>query len=193
MKANLDLPIIEPLQGPQVIATQPLLKTRLFNIEQQSLCFSNGVTADYERLVSKSDGAVLVVPIINDAFVLIREWSAGVGRYELGFPKGKVDPGETWQDAAVRECQEEIGFRPRRLHLLDKVCLAASYMDHHTHLVLAQYLDVSVSDAGDEPEPLQTLQWPIARWPELLAQAEFSEGRAYAALFLTLTHLGKIV
>jgi ADP-ribose diphosphatase len=192
MKANPDLPTVLPLQGPQVLASQPLLKTRLFHIEQQSLCFSNGVTADYERLVSQSHGAVLVVPVVSDALVLIREWSAGVGRYELGFPKGKIDPGESWQEASVRECQEEIGFRPQRLHLLDKVSLAASYMDHHTHLVLAQDLHISVSDAGDEPEPLQTLHWPIAHWPELLAHAEFSEGRAYAALFLTLTHLGKL-
>ncbi|AEG31204.1 ADP compounds hydrolase NudE [Thiomicrospira cyclica] len=192
MKEKTRLPNLLPLEGPQLLETQPLLKTRLFCIEQQALCFSNGVTAHYERLVSQSHGAVLVVPVTTDGLVLIREWSAGVGRYELGFPKGKIDPGETWQDATARECQEEIGFRPTQLTLLDKVSLAASYMDHHTHLVLAQALEISGSDAGDEPEPLEIVHWPIDDWPELVAHPEFSEGRAYAALFLTLTHLGKL-
>jgi len=193
MKEKPSLPDMLPLQAPEILVSQPLLTTRLFSIEQQELCFSNGVKAQYERLVSQSDGAVLIVPVVQDAFVLIREWSAGVGRYELGFPKGKIDPGESWQEATLRECQEEIGFKPAQLHLLDRVSLAASYMDHHTHLILAQDLEISSSDAGDEPEPLPTLHWPIADWPKLLAQPEFSEGRAYAALFLTLTHLGIIV
>jgi len=30
-----------------------------------------------------------------------------------GLPGGGVEPGETWQTAAVRECQEETGWRVR--------------------------------------------------------------------------------
>jgi len=33
-----------------------------------------------------------------------RDWS---------LPKGKLDPGESWRDAAVREVEEETGFRVR--------------------------------------------------------------------------------
>lgn len=33
-------------------------------------------------------------------------------RYDdLSLPKGKLDPGETWEDAALREVREEIGAR----------------------------------------------------------------------------------
>jgi 8-oxo-dGTP diphosphatase len=35
-------------------------------------------------------------------------------RYDdWSFPKGKLDPGESWEDAALREVQEEIGLRCR--------------------------------------------------------------------------------
>ena len=33
-------------------------------------------------------------------------------RYDdWSFPKGKLDPGESWEEAALREVQEEIGLR----------------------------------------------------------------------------------
>jgi 8-oxo-dGTP diphosphatase len=35
-------------------------------------------------------------------------------RYDdWSFPKGKLDPGESWEDAARREVQEEVGLRCR--------------------------------------------------------------------------------
>jgi 8-oxo-dGTP diphosphatase len=35
-------------------------------------------------------------------------------RYDdWSFPKGKLDPGETWEQAALREVEEEIGLRCR--------------------------------------------------------------------------------
>jgi len=46
--------------------------------------------------------------VIRDGAVLV------VHRPEYGdwtLPKGKVDPGETWEEAAVREVEEEAGLR----------------------------------------------------------------------------------
>ena len=37
---------------------------------------------------------------------------------DWSFPKGKLDPGETWEDAALREVQEEIGLSCRLGHEL---------------------------------------------------------------------------
>ena len=35
-------------------------------------------------------------------------------RYDdWSLPKGKLDPGETWEDAALREVEEEVGLRCR--------------------------------------------------------------------------------
>jgi 8-oxo-dGTP diphosphatase len=34
-------------------------------------------------------------------------------RQDWSLPKGKLDPGESWEDAALREVEEEIGLRCR--------------------------------------------------------------------------------
>lgn len=171
---------------PEILAHQVIARSRLFTIESLNLRFHNGVEVAFERLRSGINGAVLVVPVTEDGqLVLIREYGAGVGRYELGFPKGKIDPGEDWQQASVRECIEEVGYRPGQVSLLDEVTLSAGYMDHTTYLVLAEAL-MPAGAEGDEPEPLEVIHWPLADWRSLVAQPQFSEGRAYAALLRTL-------
>jgi len=126
-----------------------------------------------------------------DTMLLIREFGGGVGRYELGFPKGKIDEGETWLEASIRESQEEIGQRPQQVKLLDSVTLAAGYMSHCTHIVLATGLTPQQAE-GDEPEPLEIVPWKVRDWPALIAHPDFSEGRAYAALMLLLKELEHI-
>ena len=172
---------------PTILSKNPLAHTRVFNIEGLEILYPNQTRVQFERLVSAAEGAVLIVPLIGDDLILIREYAAGVGRYELGFAKGKIDPGESWREAAEREAQEEIGYRPKKLTQLDTVTLAAGYMSHHTHIVLAEDL-VPDTAVGDEPEPLEVVTWPLKDWPKLMAHPEFSEGRAYAALLRLLHH-----
>jgi len=177
---------------PTILSENITAQSQIFTIQAQELVFSNGTNVKYERILSSEEGAVLIIPLLEDGtLLLIREYGAGVGRYELGFPKGKIDPGEDWQQASVRESQEEIGFHPAQVQLLDSVSLAAGYMTHYTHIVLATGL--SPKDAeGDEPEPLEIVPWHIDDWHSLLQEPHFTEGRAYAALMLVLKQMGKI-
>lgn len=177
---------------PTILEQKIAARSAIFTVQSQHLAFSNGTQVHYERLLGSENGAVLIIPVTdNHELLLIREYGAGVGRYELGFPKGKIDPGETWKEAAIRESQEEICYRPGKVELLDSVSLASGYMTHFTHLVLATGLTPAQA-CGDEPEPLEVVTWPLDDWPALLAEPDFSEGRAYAALFLVLQKLGKI-
>lgn len=177
---------------PTILSEKIMAQSRIFTIQSQELTFANGTTVQYERLLGSKEGAVLIIPLMEDGtLLLIKEYGAGVGRYELGFPKGKIDPGEDWQQASIRESQEEIGYQPSKVRLLDSLSLAAGYMTHYTHIVLATGL-ISHSAEGDEPEPLEVVPWHIDNWAELLAEPNFTEGRAYAALMLVLKEMGKI-
>jgi 8-oxo-dGTP pyrophosphatase MutT (NUDIX family) len=57
-------------------------------------------------------------------------------RYDdWSFPKGKLDPGETWEDAALREVEEEIGLRCRLGHELP----STSYRDPKGRAKVVRY------------------------------------------------------
>jgi ADP-ribose diphosphatase len=155
-----------------------------YRMERLDLEFSNGERRRYERLHGRGHGAVVVVPMLDDDTVLlVREYAAGVHRYELGLVRGRIDEGESPEHAADRELQEEAGYGARSLHVLRSLSLAPSYMSHQTHLVIAREL-YPQRLPGDEPEELEVVPWKLDALHELVLREEFSEGRAIAALFI---------
>lgn len=169
---------------PRILHTETIARTRLFEIEQRQLRFSNGVEVRYERVVGAARGAVLVIPMLDDRTVLlIREYAAGVHRYELGLPKGLVEAGEDILQAANREMMEEVGYGARRLQALRPLSLAPGYFDFTTHVVLARGLYPQRAE-GDEPEAIEVVPWRLDQLDELLGRDDFTEARSIAALFM---------
>lgn len=155
-----------------------------YRMERLDLEFGNGERRRYERLHGRGHGAVVVVPMLDDDTVLlVREYAAGVHRYELGLVKGRIDAGETPLQAADRELKEEAGYGARSLQVLRALSLAPTYMSHQTHLVLARDL-YPERLPGDEPEELEVVPWRLDRLHELILREDFSEGRSIAALFI---------
>jgi ADP-ribose diphosphatase len=177
------------LEKPTILNKKVVAKSRLFRIESLDLQFSNGALRNYERLArGNPGGAVLIVPMLDcETVLLVREYSAGVDRYELGLPKGKTDADESFLEAANRELKEEVGFGARKLHHLSSFSVAPSYLEHMTEIIIAQDL-YAEKLPGDEPEELEVIPWKLNNINALLATGECTEARSIAALFMTLEY-----
>jgi ADP-ribose diphosphatase len=162
-----------------------------YRLERLDLEFSNGERRVFERMTGRGQGAVVVVPMLDDDTVLlVREYAAGMHRYELGLVKGRIDAGETPAQAADRELQEEAGFGARRLDVLRPMTLAPTYMSHISWLVLARDL-YPQRLPGDEPEELEVIPWKLKDLDTLMLREDFSEGRSLAALFIAREWLAR--
>lgn len=174
---------------PKILSSKTLAKTGLFHIEQIDLRFSNGVETRYERLLGSPQGAVLIVPMLDDdTFLLVREYAAGIERYELSLPKGRIEAGEEILAAANREIAEEVGYAANKLHHLTSFSLAPGYLAHFTHVVIARDL-FEQQEEGDEPEPLEVVPWQMSELHTLLSRDDCTEARSIAALFMTREYL----
>lgn len=153
-------------------------------VEELDLEFSNGERRVYRRIIAEGAGAVIVVAMPDpDHVLLVREYAAGMQRYELGPVKGAIDPGETPEVAANRELMEEAGFGARDVRVLRTLAMSPSYMTHTADVVLARDL-YEQRLPGDEPEPLEVVRWPLEKLGELAMREDVSDGRAIAALFI---------
>ena len=178
-------------QLPTILDKRIEAKSKLFCIESVDLRFSNGVERTYERMKPSGRHAVMMVPITEQGdLLLVREYAVGTESYELGFPKGLIDQGESPLEAANRELKEEIGFGSEKLTPLKELVLAPSYFSSKMTLFVAQGLYPERLE-GDEPEPLDIVRWPLAQASELLHHLDFSEARCISALLLAQQFLSK--
>jgi len=167
---------------PHIHATR-LVEPR-HKIEQMDLEFTNGERRTYERIHGSGRDVVVIVAMLDhDTVLLTREYAAGLHRYELGLPRGRVDDGESLLEGAGRELKEETGYGAHDLRILRSLSLAPAYMSHMAHVVLARGL-YEQRLPGDEPEEIEVIPWKLDQLHQLLTMDEFSEGRAMAALFL---------
>ncbi|WP_437612664.1 ADP compounds hydrolase NudE [Erwinia sp. V71] len=177
-------------QKPEIRSVETVARSQLFTVEAVNLTFSNGARRVYERMRPTDREAVMIVPIIDDHLILIQEYAVGLECYELGFPKGLIDPGETVFEAADRELKEEAGFGATALEMLSKLTMAPSYFSSKMNIVVAEGLYPEKLE-GDEPEPLPVVRWPLTEMLALLEEPDFREARNVSALFMVREWLVK--
>ena len=92
--------------------TDRVFKGRVFSVETGTTAVSR--TGRNTR--SRSCGtraSVVLIPIEDDGrVVIVQQYRAPLDREMWEFPAGRLDEGESAEDAARRECEEEIGLRP---------------------------------------------------------------------------------
>lgn len=69
--------------------------------------------ADIDWETWTGDQVATLLYVIRDGRVLLIHKKRGIGKGKINAPGGRVDPGETPEQAAIRETQEELGVTPR--------------------------------------------------------------------------------
>jgi len=174
---------------PKILTRHRVCSSKLFSVDAVELRFSNGEEREYECLTSGKNAAVIVVAMVNDDHaLLVEEYGIGIQAYQWSVPKGKVDPGESYLEAANRELKEEAGYGAHDLTLLNCMTQSPNYMEHETQIVLAQNL-YTESLPGDEPEELAVRKVNINNISHVVASGELTEARSIAALYLARDYL----
>lgn len=182
---NKTLPAVKNRREQQV--------SRIFRVESMDLTFSNGHTAQYERIVG-GRGAVMAVPFDGNNFYLTVEYCGGIMAYSLGLVKGKIDAGESPEQAVVRELKEEIGLGANKVTLLKhEMTVAPGMLELKMYPFLCEDL-FACNLEGDEPEPIEIVKLTVPEVKELLFAPDsvLTEGRSIAALTLSLHKIGAL-
>jgi 8-oxo-dGTP pyrophosphatase MutT (NUDIX family) len=141
------------------------------------------------REIVRHTGAVAVVPVDGDGnIVMVRQYRYAAGRVLLEIPAGTLESDEDPEACAVRELQEEAGFRPGMLTRLGGMFVAPSYTTEFIHLYLATDLEPSKLE-GDDDEFLEVLHLsPDAVLQHILSGA-IADGKTIAGFFLAQERL----
>jgi len=124
---------------------------RVFWVEVDRMRFPNGT--EHEVAVVRHPPSVVLVPMKDDRHViLIRQYRAAVGRELWELPAGSLDPGETAEGAAVRECEEEIGLVPWRVERIRGLFPTPGFCDEEMIFFRVTDLRPPAPDSPHKPD-----------------------------------------
>lgn len=123
---------------------------RWMKIRQDSVELPNGKRLDDYFLWLEGDVA-LVVPVTTEGeFILVRQYKHGVGQIVLEFPAGMVDPGETPEQAARRELEEETGYTAPAFSMIGQLVNSPTKVVGQHYVYLAhQVVQTTTQDQSD--------------------------------------------
>lgn len=149
--------LIERVLGTQVVYAGTYLST-----EQQTVLLPDGRQAI--RDIVRPPDAVAIVPIDDDGRIyLVRQYRSAIRKTIYEIPAGIIDHGERPAATARRECEEEIGLRPRRLLKLCTFYSAVGFSTGSIQLFLARELMAGLGRHHDATEFLQVRAIPFER------------------------------
>ena len=123
----------------KTIITKAAHKGTLLTLNVDKVLLPNGNTSTREWI--KHPGAVCCVPILpNGKIVLIRQYRYAVKQEMIEIPAGKLDKNEIPEKCALRELEEEIGYKANKLTLLANIHPAVGFTDEKMWLYLAEDL-----------------------------------------------------
>ena len=122
---------------------------KLVDILHDTVTLPNGRSAFRE--VVRHPGGAAVLPIDPGGnLVLIRQYRHPLGGLTLEIPAGMLNPGETHQECATRELEEEIGYRAASVSPLVSISPSPGYLREEIRVFLATELVASAQNLDEE-------------------------------------------
>jgi ADP-ribose pyrophosphatase len=140
----------------------------------------NGRELDFEMI--HHPGAAAVVPLLPSGEVLmVRQYRYATGGWLLEIPAGTLAAGETPEECAARELEEETGYRAGSLAPLGWIWTTPGFTDERIWLYLATALTAG-TQALEHDELLTLERLPLAAAVAMAASGEIVDGKSVAGL-----------
>lgn len=135
----------------------------------------------YREHIVAGDAAIIMPITENNELIMIQEPRTPIGKTILAFPAGMIEPGETPEEGAIRELEEETGYRASYIKKLREIYPEIGYSNEKMTIFLAKDF-VKTETNLDETEDIEVVKVPLKEAKEMLDRNEFKTSSEIVAL-----------
>lgn len=155
--------------------TTEIFNGRIVHLQVHDVELSNGEMS--KREVVNHQGAVGIVVTTDDGqILLVRQFRLPVGKVIWEIPAGTLEPNESPETCAIRELQEETGYKPLELKDLGGIHTAPGYTTEYIYLYWAQKVMESKLEL-DEDEFVEAVWKPLTDVLDMIASGDITDSK----------------
>lgn len=175
-------------RAEEALATRRLYDGAVVKLRVDRVRMASG--HEVAREVVEHSGAVTIVALNAEGRVLlVSQHRYPTGRALLELPAGTLEPGEDPQVCALRELEEETGFRAGRIERLGGFFVAPGYCTEYIQAYVATDLEPG-TPGGDDDEDIEVRPLPLEEVLRLADSGELEDAKSLATLLLYLRRRG---
>ncbi|NPV37946.1 ADP-ribose pyrophosphatase [Brevinematales bacterium NS] len=163
----------------KTLSTTLLHQGKSFSFHSDEVLFPNGKKGkrDYVRYPE----AVVILPLVEEGVLFIRQYRYAPGKVLLEIPAGKVDPGEDILLTVRRELREETGYDSEDIEYLLSYYPCPGYSTEKIHVYVARNLFPSPLEA-DEDEFIQAEILSLEEAKRAIREGMIEDGKTILTL-----------
>jgi len=154
---------------------------RILNLRVDQVTLGNGKTT--KREIIEHHGAAAIVPLTQDRdVILVRQYRYAIATNLLEIPAGTMELGETPEQCASRELEEETGYRCKEITKILEFFPVPGYGTEKIHVYLAKGLINSEMHTEDD-EKIELEIMPFHKALEKVRSGEIQDAKSICALY----------
>ncbi|WP_420848751.1 NUDIX domain-containing protein [Paenibacillus antarcticus] len=162
------------------LSSQPIFEGRIISLQVDTVRLPDGKTATRE--VVRHPGAVAVLALHDGKMLVVDQFRQALGRCEIEIPAGKLEPGEDPMEAAIRELEEETGYRCSEINRLQSFYTSPGFADEIIHLYVTEQLEIGEM-APDEDEFLEVSEITLEEAYRYIQEGRISDAKTIMAVY----------
>jgi ADP-ribose pyrophosphatase len=164
----------------KTIHSKTIYQGKIISVQVDEVKLPNGKTS--QREIVKHPGAVAIVPFTSDGkLVVVRQFRKPLEKEIYEIPAGKLEAGEDPQECALRELEEETGYRTKQLRYITSFYTSPGFANEILYLYEAEQLEEGEAKP-DTDEFVEMKQISLEEGLELLNKEQIHDAKTAFAL-----------
>ena len=162
------------------LSSRRIYEGRVINLRVDEIPKANGGTRLIE-VVEHPGGVVVIAMPAPREIVLVHQYRHPAREMLWEAPAGVIDPGEAPDVAALRELEEETGYRAERISYLWSAYSSPGFCEERFHFFHAEGLTPGAQRL-DDIEEIEARSWPLDEAWDLVTRDRIRDAKTQIAL-----------
>jgi len=167
----------------RIVKSDVIYRGKVFNTHVDQIEYNSGNKA--VREVAEHPGGAVVVPVTSDGkIVMVTQHRFPVNQVLLELPAGKLSKGEDPLLCAVRELEEETGYKSDNVKLLGSIYTTPGYSTEKLWIYLAKDLKPGDHNREEGEFGMQVFEYSIEEIEKKINSGEIVDGKTICGIYL---------